>query len=137
MKTVRLSVAALLFAVVLLSGCGVSYMGKSYSPTTHVEVFVNPYDIVLPYETMGEASVSLQVLSVKQAQAKIEQYAREKGADAMILHGVSVYTAPPTYTTTQEYEKRDDGSSKMSTTTSQSAEQVGYLTATLIKYKIK
>lgn len=137
MRTVKLSVAASLFAVVLLSGCGVSYIGKSYSPTSRVEVFVNPYDIVLPYETMGEASVSLQILSIKQGQAKIEQYAREKGADAVILHGVGVYTAPPTYTTTQEYEKKDDGSSKVTTTTSQSVQQVGYLTATLIKYKIK
>jgi hypothetical protein len=75
----------------LLLGCATSiqYVGKSYPPTTQVDVFFSPKDIKKPFEMMGTMSGTIgHYTDFNQMMDKIKGEARKRGADAVIILGI-------------------------------------------------
>lgn len=84
----------LLYPMLLLAtACATEkyYVGKTYPATTNPEVFVEWNDLSRPYETMGYITVGgIGALfsgtgTPTEAQKQIEEIAREKGADAIVI----------------------------------------------------
>jgi hypothetical protein len=77
-------------AMLFLSSCGfrIGYIGDSFSPTSKVDVYVDPSSIKRPYTVMGKGYVERTVGiegSAERIQAKALKKAREKGADAILF----------------------------------------------------
>ncbi len=68
----------------------VQYIGKQYSPTQNVDVFLDTEDIKKSYEVIGKIDGISAILgsSYDEIQAKIIQSAKEKGADAVLLYNM-------------------------------------------------
>ena len=75
--------------IILLTSCTtkIRYIGKSFSPTKQVEVYVTEQSIKRPFEYIGRGYVG--GFGVQNNQNKIQQKAeklgREKGADAVLI----------------------------------------------------
>ena len=72
---------------------------------------------------------------LEEAQNAIEKCAREKGADAVVFEGISRTVSEPTFTTTEDIEKSDDGSSTRTATTQRNVMVTNRLEATFIKFR--
>lgn len=121
-----------------LISCGISstYIGKSYAPTTSVDVFLDPYDVPHEYEIMGRIEAEESLFgSIEQTQQKVEEIARKKGADALILEGVIEKTSNPQTKTTVDTTKDVNGNESQTITTSQSINKWKSIRATFIKYR--
>ncbi len=129
----------LLLGVALgLASCGVytNYIGKTYPATASPEVFVAWQDVPCDYETMGHIEASPRMFkTVEDAQAAIEQKAREAGADAIVFTGIYEQVSNPTVTATEKTERDIFGDKTKTYTETQSANVTKNLTATFIKYK--
>ena len=81
---------SLLVLVLFVSACaerGVDYVGTSYLPTTHVDLYFSESDVEEDYVVMGRAIARAGTrISTKRLQEKLLQEAREKGADGVIIH---------------------------------------------------
>lgn len=79
---------ALLFF--LLFGCAhINYVGKSYDPTDHIDVYYSEKDITKEYTVMGHAVGGGQLLvSTSKIQNKLIEKAKAKGADAVLITGI-------------------------------------------------
>ncbi len=84
-------ILAISCAAVLAAGCAtVDYVGQSYSPTTHVDIFFSEADVPHPYVVMGKVLASGdQFTSAERLNRALIARAREKGADAVIVLDVS------------------------------------------------
>ena len=83
-KYVRLVVLVGLLAI----GCArVNYIGKSFEPTTDVDLYFSKEDIEKEYTVMGHAIGSGTYDSSSIQKALIEE-AKEKGADAVLITGI-------------------------------------------------
>lgn len=85
-------VVSLLAFVVIFLGCAkVNYIGLSYPPTTHVDLYFSEYDVQADYRVIGRIVATARVTSClfgdEEFQEKIMKKAREKGADAVIVLG--------------------------------------------------
>ncbi len=86
-----------------LAGCAtVDYVGSSYPPTTHVDVYMSDGDVPRAYQVIGEARAQVEALPLTkpgpQLQDKLVAEARARGADGVILGGL---TSRPVASTTQ------------------------------------
>ncbi len=84
-------ILGLLCVAVLAAGCAtIDYVGATYSPTTHVDIFFSESDVPHPFVVMGKVLASgSQFTSAEQLNRALIARAREKGADAVIVHEVS------------------------------------------------
>ncbi len=85
-RTATFSLIAFAFAIG--QGCvSVSYSGKSYEPTTNVEVIQKQKDIPAGYEIMGKAAATAPEAegSRQDLEKKLVQKAKDKGADAVMI----------------------------------------------------
>lgn len=85
-------------AMLLFSSCGfrIGYLGNSSSPTSKVDVYVDPSSIKRPYTVMGKGYVERTIGtegSAERIQAKALKKAREKGADAILFE--DYFLVPP------------------------------------------
>ena len=74
-------------------GCAsVKYIGKSYEPTTSVDVYYSEKDIKKEYEVMGHAIGRGAEIFVtdEQIHKKLMEEARKRGADAIVLTGLDI-----------------------------------------------
>jgi hypothetical protein len=78
-------------AVVCVSGCvSVDYMGRSYAPTTHVDVFFSLEEVKRPYEVMGTASARADDgMGMQKIQDELVKDAMKRGADALVIMDVN------------------------------------------------
>ena len=80
---------SLLAFVLFVGACaerGVDYVGTSYSPTIHVDLYFSEADVEEDYVVMGRAIARAGTrASTKRLQEKLLQEAREKGADGVII----------------------------------------------------
>ncbi len=137
----RLRIAAVLS--LLASGCvSVDYVGKTYPPTTNVELFMSDADVERPYEVMGEVRAQVDTIPfsnpAQQLQDKLMAEARAKGADAIVLGQLSERQVGSTSNTTgQAKSKWHKGKKKTDyvETTTSSTEDVTELRGTLIRYR--
>jgi hypothetical protein len=114
-----LLVAPLVIAV----GCtNIKYIGDSYPPTTHVDVFFAEEDIERSYRVMGHADATApEYVDVEKMMEKIKEKAMEKGADAIVVLGldrnvVSESTEWSTETKVEDNKTTESGRQTTSTT---------------------
>lgn len=124
--------------LLLLAGaCAhVDYVGKSYAPTTKVEIFFAEGDVIEPYEIMGRVVATAdEMVSAEKMQDQIIEKAQKKGADAVVITGLERYKSGETTNyreTTKEKRQGVTTTSGGSSTESNSKKEV---TALFLKYK--
>lgn len=136
MRWTGLSVMAA--AVCALSGCvSVDYMGKSYAPTTHVDVYYSMDEVKRPHEVMGKASANADdgVRSQKILDELVKD-AMNRGADGIII-GEVTRKVTGTETTTQgtSLKKRKWYEPDFTEHSSTTVTHEKIVPATLIKYR--
>jgi hypothetical protein len=132
-----------LVALASLAGCAtVDYVGTSYPPTAHVDVFMSESDVPRPYQVIGEARAQVEALPLtspgQRLQEKIVAEAKARGADGVILGGLSSReVASTTQTVGQGTSKRKSGDKRKATwveTSQTNVDEVTELRAKLIRY---
>ena len=78
----------------LLFGCaGVNYIGRSFDPTTNIDMYFSEDEIMQEYTVIGHAiGYSYSTRDSKDSdriQAKLIETAKLKGADAIMIIGIS------------------------------------------------
>jgi hypothetical protein len=104
-----IGMAAAAAAVLVLGGCvSVDYMGRSYAPTAHVDVFYSPDEVRRPYEVMGQASARADDgMGMQKIQDELVKDAMKRGADALVILDVNrVVTGTETTTSGTVHEKK-------------------------------
>lgn len=129
--------------LVLLSGCvSVDYVGKSYAPTSNVDVYFSADDVKRPYETLGQARAQVDSLPFtnqsQQLQDKLVAEARARGADGVIIGQLDTRQVGSTSQTTGSAQTKKKSDTKKKTnyteTTTTSSDEVVELRGTLIRY---
>src|SRR5689334_25135215 len=89
MRTTILAIPALLF----VAACAhVDYVGQSYQPTSHVDVYYAERDVPHEYTVMGKViATANDLVSAEKLQEKIVLKAKDHGADAVVLLGLERY----------------------------------------------
>lgn len=121
-------------ALTLFVSCAptVEYIGKQYSPTQKVDVFLDTKDIKRNYEVIGKIDGISGILGsgYDEIQNKIIQTAQQKGADAVILYNMEKRVIGSTGTTNVSH--RQWLTTNYTTTSTNMTEDV--LHADFIKY---
>ena len=80
---------ALILVTLLAAGCAsVNYVGKSFEPTSSVEVYFDKAEINRDYSVIGQAIGSGVWRSYDTIQKKLIEEAKFKGADAILITGI-------------------------------------------------
>lgn len=138
MKKTKIIVSAFLLLLTFIIGCApkAEYLGKTYSPTTNVDFFMNASEIKKNYEVMGEMTVKgmLGSRNAEDMQAKLIEEAKLKGADAILVEEFQEVVTGTTSTTTGSIKDNKKGTSYTEQTrTTESKDKI--LKAKLLKYK--
>jgi hypothetical protein len=137
------TMSRLLMVAMLLAGCtSVDYVGKTYAPTSNVDVYMSADDVGRPYEVMGEVRAQVDTIPFakpgKQLQDKLVAEARAKGADGIILGQLQNRTVGSTSNTTGQAERKKHKGKKKTQyneTTTTSDSEVTELRGQLIRYR--
>jgi hypothetical protein len=132
-------VILLLVLVTVVGGCAkVDYLGESFAPTTHVDVYFDEIDVEYEFKIVGRIYASAPsdnyFVSNEKLLQKIKEKAMEHGGDAVIIVGfahVFTGTSSSSTETTKETEKGTTTTSKTSTTNDEKRE----IEALVIIYK--
>jgi hypothetical protein len=124
--------------LMLLTGCAptAEYLGKTYPPTTNVDLYMNADEIKKGYEVMGEMTVKGQLGSknAEDMQAKLMEEAKVKGADAVLIEALEEVVTGTTSSTTGSVKDDKKGTTyNEQTRTTESKDKI--LKAKLLKYK--
>lgn len=79
--------------IILLASCSdrIIYYGRSYPATGNVDLYFRESDVSEPHEIMGKATLEVSAKkSSDKVQARLEERARKKGADALIFDDISL-----------------------------------------------
>lgn len=81
---------ALLAFVFFISGCAtVDYIGDTYAPTQHVEMYFDKADIPRPHKVMGQMTVEEnEFADTSELQEEMKKEAMARGADAVLFTGM-------------------------------------------------
>ena len=82
-KSIVLMLSMILFVFACGSDDGIDYLGNSYTPTSHVDVYFTADDITEDYLVMGRATVDGD--DAEALREKLIEKARENGADGIIF----------------------------------------------------
>lgn len=74
----------------LCSGCAtVDYVGDTYAPTSHVDMYYDAQDIHRPYKVMGHMTLDEDdFTSTESMQSDFRKEAMDRGADAVLMAGM-------------------------------------------------
>jgi hypothetical protein len=113
----------LLAAPLATTGCAhLDYMGETYSPTSHVDIYYSSDNVTRPYASMGEAIVTGdQLVSGDKMQTMIRREAMKRGADAVILESMETYKAGESTSWSQHETEKTDRKGRTHTQTEGSA----------------
>jgi hypothetical protein len=128
--------AAALCLLLLVPACAhVDYIGRSYPPTSNVELFFAEADVVESYEVMGRVHARANdLVSAEKLQTKIMEKARANGADAVVILGFERYkTGEHTSYSERTKERRRGTETSGSVSTSDESEKA--IEAIFLKYK--
>lgn len=131
----------LLALAALVAGCAhLDYIGESYAPTSHVDVYYSESNVPRAYTVMGEVIATGDMLvSSGKLQDKIRKEAQKQGADAVVLTSLENYQAGENTNWNQnETESKDKKGATQTTTTgtsSTSVEEKKKIRAIFIRYK--
>jgi len=92
MKLMGLFIRNLAFcsSILFFSGCTtVDYVGDTYTPTDHVDMYFDTKDIQRPYRVMGQMTLDENEYSdTESMQADLKKEAMARGADAVLFTGL-------------------------------------------------
>ena len=79
-----------IISIFVLCSCGtkINYLGTTSSPTSHIDVFVDPSSIKKPYEIIGKGYIEYGYGTKGQIERMLPKAvakAKEKGADAILF----------------------------------------------------
>ena len=105
---------------VLCSACvNTDYVGKTYAPTTSVDVYYSMSDVKRSYEVMGKIKAeAMEGWDSNAMIAELQKQAQAKGADAIVVEDVHTQVTGSTTTTSgntsdkPEYVATQDGKIK-------------------------
>lgn len=104
-KTSKIILLSSIFVCIVSCSPTVNYIGKNYSPTQNIDVFLDTNDVKKNYEVIGKVDGISGILgsSYQEIQDKVVQTAKAKGADAVILYNMEqrVIGSTSTSNTTQ------------------------------------
>ncbi len=83
--------AVLACVTCLASGCAtIDYVGESYPPTSHVDLYFSESAVTKPYGVIGKVRASGdQFVTASELHRKMMLRAQQKGADAVIILDIS------------------------------------------------
>ena len=132
----KCTVSLLALLVLFVAACAkIDYIGQSYQPTTHVDLYFSEEDIREDYRVMGHVIAQAnEGISIENLQKQLEAKAREKGADGIVIHGFDRRQAGET-TTYNEEAKRGEKKRSIAAITITSADEERQIKAIFIKYE--
>ena len=132
----KYTVSLLALFVLFVAACAkIDYIGQSYPPTTYVDLYFSEQDIREDYRVMGHVIAQAnEGISVERLQKKLEEKAREEGADGIVIHGFDRIQTGET-TTYNEETRRDEKKRSIAAVTITSAEEERQIRAMFIKYE--
>jgi hypothetical protein len=132
----KCTVSLLALLILFVAACAkIDYIGQSYPPTTHVDLYFSEEDIREDYQVMGHVIAQAnEDISIESLQKQLEAKAREKGADGIVIHG---FDRIQTGETTVYNEETNRSIKKRRTTaiTTTNAEEGRQIKAIFIKYE--
>lgn len=136
----RLWIPAALF---LLAGCAsINYMGETYPPTQHVDLYFSESDVKKDYKVMGRmeatADADESIYSSEKFTAEILKKAQAKGADGVVIldFGKVMTGTSESRDRTRTTEKHEHGTvTRDNETTRQSVDEKRRVEAIVIKYR--
>jgi hypothetical protein len=135
---VRIIILALMAVLLTVSCTKIDYVGRSYPPTTNVDIYFSMDDVKGSYEVMGHLTATAgSFTSTEKMQEKILEKAREKGADAVVILGLDVYIKDGGSSwseTTETTETTDGVKTTRSGSESSNDEEMKEIAARFIKY---
>ena len=132
----KYTVSLLALLVLFVAACAkIDYIGQSYAPTTHVDLYFSEQDIREDYLVMGRVIAQAhEGVSIENLQKKLEAKAREEGADGIVIHGFDRIQTGET-TTYNEEMRREEKKRSVAAITVTSAEEERQIRAIFIKYE--
>jgi hypothetical protein len=127
-KTFQLLAAALIF----ITACSPSYLGKTYEPTQKVDIYMDPADIKKAYTIMGNTETEVLLKSTERTQQDLIEVAKAKGADGIILSSSEEVTS--TTENTSGTVKKGKRQNEHNSTTTISNSKTKKIKGVLIKY---
>ena len=132
----KYTVSLLALFVLFGAACAkIDYIGQSYPPTTHVDLYFSERDIREDYQVMGHVIAQAnEGISIESLQKKLEEKAREQGADGIVIHEFDRIQTGET-TTYNEEIKREEKKRSVAAITITNAEEERQIRAIFIKYE--
>ena len=132
----KCTVSLLALLILFVAACAkIDYIGQSYQPTTHVDLYFSEEDIREDYQVMGHVIAQAnEGISIENLQKQLEAKAREKGADGIVIHGFDRIQTGET-TTYNEQSKRGEKKRSIAAITVTSADEERQIKAIFIKYE--
>ncbi|HLQ66874.1 MAG TPA: hypothetical protein VK123_06565 [Candidatus Limnocylindrales bacterium] len=131
----RLYTAAALAALLLTACAHIDYVGRTYPPTSKVDLFFHESEVDAPFDVMGTVIARANdLVSAEKLQAKIMKKAGEKGADAVVITGLDRYKTgeSTTYNESTKERRRGTITEGSSSTSDQNEKEIR---AVFLKYK--
>ena len=119
--------------IALITSCAKpAYLGKSYAPTQHVDVYLDRADVRRSYTSMGTSTLDQDFRSLDGMQQKLIETGQAKGADGVIMN-LSEEVALTQQNGTGRVNKNNKDNSVSTTRTTVDIKKKK-ITATFIKY---
>lgn len=101
---------AILASAALLVGCATTdYVGKTYAPTTQVDVYFDRNDIKREYSVMGSAlTEGTDYLTFETMQEQLIEDAKARGADGILIEGMETVKIGETTSTQGDSHKEPE-----------------------------
>jgi hypothetical protein len=105
---------AVAICAAVLSACvSVDYMGRSYAPTEHVDVFYALDQVRRPYEVMGRAEARADAgVEMQKFEDGLVAEARKRGADAIVIEDSALVVSGENTSTRGSTFPREPGKKK-------------------------
>jgi hypothetical protein len=97
---IRYFIAVFASSLLLVACATTDYVGETYTPTTHVDVFFDASEISRSFKTMGTAKTEgTEYLTFEVIEQQLVKDAMSKGADAIIIDGMDTIKVGSTSST--------------------------------------
>lgn len=122
--------------IVAVSCAHVDYVGKSYEPTTRVDLFFTEEEVTQPYELMGKViATGGDGVSTEKMQDEIMKKAQKKGADAVVITGLDRYKSGEETNYAETTKEKKPGTTTTTGGSSTESKSEKEITALFLKYK--
>ena len=136
--TVSLLAVVVLSFTACLSPYNQAYIGRSYPPTTHVDIYLSEDEIKEDYQVMGHLPpVQVPSMDMRLVQKRIVLTGHAQGADGVVIHVEEreIGTRETTYGSGQTQTKETTTTQTEGSTKTITIKNVNYVRTIFIKYK--